>query len=120
MTRGDDHDYQRVEWFYCACCPPNVMRILASLQHYVLLGGEARAVLHQYMTGRYAAAVAGGEVWLEVTTDYPWEGTVTIRVSEAPVGRWSWPCGCRTGLSSRHWPSMAPPWTLHPPTAGGW
>ena len=88
MTRGDDHDYQRVEWFYCACCPPNVMRILASLQHYVLLGGEARAVLHQYMTGRYAAAVAGGEVWLEVTTDYPWEGTVTIRVSEAPVGRW--------------------------------
>jgi uncharacterized protein len=27
MTRGDDHDYQRVEWFYCACCPPNVMRI---------------------------------------------------------------------------------------------
>ena len=88
MARGDDHDYQRVEWFYCACCPPNVMRILASLQHYVLLGGEARAVLHQYMTGRYAAAVAGGEVWLEVTTDYPWEGTVTIRVSEAPVGRW--------------------------------
>ena len=88
MVRGDDHDYQRVEWFYCACCPPNVMRILASLQHYVLLGGEARAVLHQYVTGRYAAAVAGGEVWLEVTTDYPWEGTVTIRVSEAPVGRW--------------------------------
>ena len=61
-ARGDDHDYQRVEWFYCACCPPNVMRILASLEHYVLLGGDARAVLHQYMTGRYAAAVAGGEV----------------------------------------------------------
>ena len=88
MARGDDHDYQRVEWFYCACCPPNVMRILASLQHYVLLGGEARAVLHQYMTGRYAAAVAGGEVWLEVTTDYPWDGTVTIRYPERRPVRW--------------------------------
>jgi uncharacterized protein len=88
ITRGDDHDYQRVDWFHCACCPPNVMRTLASLQHYVLLGSDVRAVLHQYMTGRYAAAVGGGEVWMEVTTDYPWDGTVTIRVSGAPAGRW--------------------------------
>ena len=88
MARGDDHDYQRLEWFHCACCPPNVMRTLASLQHYVLLSNEARAVLHQYMTGRYAASVAGGEVWMELTTDYPWDGTVTIQVAEAPAGRW--------------------------------
>ena len=96
-ARGDDHDYQRVDWFYCACCPPNVMRILASLQHYILLGGEARAVLHQYMTGRYAAAVAGGEVWLEVTTDYPWDGTVTIRLDRPPAGRWE------LALRMPHW-----------------
>ena len=88
VARGDDHDYERVEWFDCACCPPNVMRILASLEHYVLLGGDARVVLHQYMTGRYAAAVAAGEVRMEVTTDYPWDGTVTIRLAGAPAGRW--------------------------------
>jgi uncharacterized protein len=88
VARGDDHDYARVEWFYCACCPPNVMRLLASLEHYVLLGGDARVVLHQYMTGRYAAAVAGGDVRMEVTTDYPWDGTVTIRLAGAPAGRW--------------------------------
>jgi uncharacterized protein len=88
IARGDDHDYQRVAWFYCACCPPNVMRTLASLEHYVLLGGDARAVLHQYMTGRYAAAVAAGEVWMEVTTNYPWDGTVTIRLAGAPAGPW--------------------------------
>jgi uncharacterized protein len=87
-ARGDDHDYQRAAWFNCACCPPNVMRTLASLEHYVLLGSDARAVLHQYMTGRYAAAVAGDEVWMEVTTNYPWDGTVTIRIAEAPAGPW--------------------------------
>jgi hypothetical protein len=64
------------------------MRTLASLQHYVLLSNDAGAVVHQYMTGRYAASVAGGEVWMEVTTDYPWDGTVTIQVAEAPAGRW--------------------------------
>jgi DUF1680 family protein len=87
-ARGDDGDYQRVEWFHCACCPPNVMRTLASLEHYVLLGSDARAVLHQYMTGRYAASVAGSELWMEVTTDYPWDDTVTIRITQAPAGRW--------------------------------
>jgi DUF1680 family protein len=88
VARGDDHDYARVEWFYCACCPPNVMRLLASLEHYVLLGSDARVVLHQYMTGQYAAVVAGGEVRMEMTTDYPWDGTVTIRLARAPAGRW--------------------------------
>jgi uncharacterized protein len=88
VVRGDDHDYERVEWFDCACCPPNVMRTLASLEHYVLLGSDERVVLHQYMTGRYTAAVAGGEVRMGVTTDYPWDGTVTIRLAEAPAGTW--------------------------------
>jgi uncharacterized protein len=88
IARGDDHDYQRVGWFYCACCPPNVMRTLASLEHYVLLGSDARALLHQYMTGRYAAAVADGEVCMEVTTDYPRDGIVTIRLAATPAGPW--------------------------------
>ena len=47
------------------------MRILASLEHYALLGGDARVVLHQYMTGRYAAAVADGEVRMEVDHRLP-------------------------------------------------
>jgi DUF1680 family protein len=64
------------------------MRTLASLEHYVLLCSDARVVLHQYMTGRYAARVASGEVSVEVTTDYPWDGTVTIRIAGAPGGRW--------------------------------
>jgi uncharacterized protein len=88
VSRGDDGDYQRATWFRCACCPPNVMRTLASLEHYVLLGSPTRAVLHQYMSGRYAAALADGEVVVEVATDYPWDGTVSVRIASAPSGPW--------------------------------
>jgi uncharacterized protein len=105
-ARGDDHDYQRVDWFHCACCPPNVMRTLASLQHYVLLGSDTRAVLHQYMSGRYAAGLASGEVWIEVTTDYPWDGSVTIRVATAPAGPWE------LALRVPHW-AEAPTLTVN-------
>lgn len=39
VTRGDDGDYERRPWFHCACCPPNVMRLIASLQHYLVASG---------------------------------------------------------------------------------
>jgi DUF1680 family protein len=89
LGAGSDQDYRRVPWFHCACCPPNVMRLLASLEHYVLLGGADRVVLHQYVEGRFGAGLAGGGmVTLEVTTDYPWDGQVTVRVVECPAGVW--------------------------------
>jgi uncharacterized protein len=88
VNRGIDGDYKRVTWFRCACCPPNVMRTLASLEHYVLLSSSTKAVLHQYMAGRYAAEVAEGEVVLQVDTDYPWEGIVTVRIVSGPDRPW--------------------------------
>ncbi len=30
-----DDPGRRREWFSCACCPPNIMRTMASLQHYL-------------------------------------------------------------------------------------
>ena len=84
----------------------------------MLLGSDTRAVLHQYMSGRYAAGVAGGEVWMDVTTDYPWDGTVTIRVAEAPSGRWE------LALRVPHW-AQQPTLTVNGTTvdtapADGW
>ena len=87
-ARGGDDDYERRTWFHCACCPPNVMRTLASLEHYVLLGSPTRVALHQYMTGTYAAEVADGEVALEVATNYPWDSTVKVWVTSGPGGSW--------------------------------
>jgi hypothetical protein len=40
------------------------------------------------MSGRYAAELAEGEVVVEVATDYPWDGTVTVRIASAPYGPW--------------------------------
>ncbi|GAA1434668.1 glycoside hydrolase family 127 protein [Microlunatus lacustris] len=89
VSSGDDGDYVRVPWFRCACCPPNVMRLLASLEHYVLLSDERSLALHQYMTGTFAAEVAGGEARVAVTTDYPWDGAVSVRVEDGPDTSWT-------------------------------
>ena len=86
---GNDQDYARVPWFACACCPPNVMRLLASLEHYVALSGPAELRLHQYVSGTYAAELASGRVGVEVTTDYPWRSGVEITVTETLEQEWT-------------------------------
>ena len=86
---GNDQDYARVPWFACACCPPNVMRLLASLQHYVALAGPAELRLHQYLPGSYAADLTAGPVAIEVSTDYPWRPTVEITVTETVEQDWT-------------------------------
>ena len=105
---GDDRDPAggRQGWFDCACCPPNVMRTLASLAQYVATagggvrtpadgdaassdgGGTATAdgaelALHQYVQGRFG--VEPGLV-LDVVTDYPLQGRIEITVARAPSG----------------------------------
>jgi DUF1680 family protein len=97
LAGGNDGDYSRKSWFHCACCPPNVMRTLASLEHYVVLSSPDEVRVHQYITGTYAAAVAAGLARLGVETEYPWEGRVRVVVDSTPGGVWG------LGLRIPHW-----------------
>jgi len=77
----DDPGRRRV-WFNCACCPPNIMRLIASLEHYLATTSSDGDTLyvHQYTGSR----LAGAGLELEVSTDYPWSGAVYLRVLDAP------------------------------------
>ena len=47
---------RRNEWFSCACCPPNIMRLMASLGHYLATTAGDALYVHQF-----AGASLGGE-----------------------------------------------------------
>ena len=66
---------RRQPWYACACCPPNVMRLLASLQRYVATRDGDGIQIHQYATGTFGP--------VRVRTDYPWDGRVAVEVLEA-------------------------------------
>ncbi|GAA1561633.1 glycoside hydrolase family 127 protein [Kribbella hippodromi] len=68
-------------WFDCACCPPNIMRTLASLDGYLATATEDAIQLHQYAAG----TITVGEVELSVETAYPWDGSVRISASTPTV-----------------------------------
>ncbi|MGD0020271.1 MAG: beta-L-arabinofuranosidase domain-containing protein [Candidatus Limnocylindrales bacterium] len=76
---------RRRAWFPCACCPPNVMRVLAGLTRYLATQDDSGIQLHQYLPGRYELRLAEAEgVAFEVATAYPWDGNVSIAIGSAP------------------------------------
>ena len=82
---GGDQSARRTRWFRCACCPPNAMRLLASLQHYFASTDGRGIQLHQYASGTFHGDVSGAPVVVNVHTDYPWDGRITVTVDEAPA-----------------------------------
>jgi hypothetical protein len=79
-----DDPGRRREWFNCACCPPNIMRTMASLQHYLATISGDTLYVQQFAGATLSAPVAGGVLSVEMDTDYPWAGAVELRVTGAP------------------------------------
>jgi DUF1680 family protein len=87
LQRREDHfekddPGRRRTWFSCACCPPNIMRLLASLDHYLATVSGDTLFLQQF-TG---SVVSGAGLSVAVETSYPWSGTVRVRVLAADPG----------------------------------
>jgi hypothetical protein len=80
---------QRAAWYPCACCPPNLMRLLSSWQQYLATTDHTGVQLHQYATADIEAEVGGEAVRLAVRTGYPWQGRIAIQVLESPERPWT-------------------------------
>ena len=83
-SRGGRH---RHPWFGCACCPPNIARLLGSLGQYIYAQSENGLWVNLYVGGTATATVAE-DVSLKLTqeTDYPWSGHVKFTVNpEKPI-----------------------------------
>ncbi len=73
----------RAPWFGCACCPPNVLRTMASLGGYAYAVKDKQLMVNLYAEGKAKAEIGGTAVKLMQSTDYPWKGLVKISVEPA-------------------------------------
>jgi DUF1680 family protein len=81
----EDTPSQRLTWYSCACCPPNLARLMASLQAYTSTGSLQELHLHLYSAG----TVTAGSYRLAVRTSYPWDERIDITLEEAGEGPWT-------------------------------
>jgi len=69
---------ERQKWFACACCPPNLARLIASLGSYIHSLGENSVYTHLFIGSEAKLKISGADVSVKIETKYPWEEKVDI------------------------------------------
>jgi uncharacterized protein len=70
---------------FCFCCPPSLARTIAQLHTYAYGVSADTVWVHLYGAGRLDTQLPGGDaIQLTQTTDYPWDGKISIRIGKAP------------------------------------
>lgn len=80
---------RRQPWFSCACCPPNILRLVASVGEYFYVTDDDGIRVNLYGAGTASARVAGQDISLRQETNYPWDGEVVIHLDVASPAVWT-------------------------------
>ncbi len=76
---------QRVKVFDCSCCPPNVVRMLASIQRYAYSYEGNNIYCNQFMDCETVFNIDGTECKLIQQTEYPLNGKITFKYTGKPI-----------------------------------
>ncbi len=78
-------NHHRQAWFDCACCPPNVLRTVATIGGYAYAQKDSDIFVNLYLPGSADFNINGHTTRFEVHGDYPWNGRIQIKpqVSES-------------------------------------
>jgi len=68
----------RPKWYACACCPPNVARLIGSIGKYAYGEKDGTVFCHLFASGKVSFS---NGMKLECTTDYPYDMTINYVIS---------------------------------------
>ena len=71
----------RAPWFGCACCPPNISRMILQVPGYMYACGKNRLYLTLYGNSRTTVSMDGIRVGIDQTSDYPFDGKVRMTLT---------------------------------------
>jgi DUF1680 family protein len=68
----------RQKWFNCACCPPNLARMISSLGSYIHSTQDNTLYTHLFLGCEAKLKISGEDITVKMETKYPWEEEVNI------------------------------------------
>lgn len=68
----------RQRWFGCACCPPNIARILTSIGHYIYTQRDDALYINLYVGNE---TTLDNGLKISITGNYPWDEHVSLKIS---------------------------------------
>ena len=70
----------RPEWLGCACCPPNLARLVTSLEKYIYSFAKDAVLLNLFVDSTVEETYNGQTIKIKQTTTYPKKGNVLINI----------------------------------------
>ncbi|MEJ8304149.1 glycoside hydrolase family 127 protein [Saccharibacillus sacchari] len=80
---------ERQAWFGCACCPPNVARLLTSLNRYVYTQRGDTLYANLYIGSELSAELGGTSVQIKQHAELPWNGVVRFEIAAEQEARFA-------------------------------
>ena len=81
--------HQRQAWFGCACCPSNICRFIPSLPGYIYAVKDKNVYVNLFLSNKSNLTIGGKKVALSQTTEYPWNGDITVNVDQNAAGQFA-------------------------------
>jgi DUF1680 family protein len=79
--------HRRLEWFEVSCCPPNLVRLVASVGEYFYATTGDKLYVQLYNQNRTQVGMNSSSIQIEQETDYPWDGAVRLTITPATPTR---------------------------------
>ena len=88
LASSDPDPDKRYSWFKCACCPPNVTRLLGYLGGYLWTSrengdGSALVNVHMYGSASLNIPTKSGTAVLKQESNWPWEGNIRFSLESS-------------------------------------
>lgn len=71
---------KRVPWYGCACCPPNIARMISSIGQYIYCNSDNEIYVHLYIGSKTEIDLNGQKIILNQENNYPWDGGVVFTI----------------------------------------
>lgn len=81
--------YERSAWFTVPCCPPNVVRLIASLGSYIYATAPNAIYVNLFVGSDAKVKLGANLVNVTQETRYPWDGVVKISVNPETASRFA-------------------------------
>jgi DUF1680 family protein len=78
---ASEGQYERSKWFGCACCPPNVARLLPSLPGYVYAKTKDEVYVNLFVANTADFKMDGTKLNIIQITDFPKDGKIDITIN---------------------------------------
>ena len=82
-------NYERFDWINVPCCPPNVVRLMASVGGYIYARTANEIYVNLFVGSTAKVNLSGTNVRITQETRYPWEGKVRLTVHPERAGNFA-------------------------------